>query len=166
MRTPSSENNGNGSVKQTSGHESGFDKPYSENVCRFVGSSKARWIAGSNSGIGRRSSSVMSDTGDGSEIVVVDNSLTSEFGNPVDTVVVVVAILSGTSESFTIRTASLNSQFEYLMYIASSNCSRKKQLIIGFIKLTISCYLLFSNASMRNCRARKFPYQGIGCGAV
>jgi hypothetical protein len=92
MRTPSSEKRGNGSVKQTSGHESGFDKPYSENVCRFVGGSKARWVAGSNSGIGKRPSSVLSDTGDGSEVVVVDGSLSSGFSNPVDIVVVVVAI--------------------------------------------------------------------------
>lgn len=108
MRTPSSEKSGNGSVKQTSGHESGFDMPYSENVCRLVGGSKARWIAGSNSGIGKRPSSVLSDTGDGSEAVVVDNILSSEFGIPVDivVVVVVVAILSGISVLvvFTIRT--------------------------------------------------------------
>ena len=96
-------------MKQISGHESGFDMPYSENVCRLVGGSKARWIAGSNSGIGKRPSVVPSDTGDGSEIVVVENILSSEFGIPVDIVVVVVVILSGISVLvvFTICTASL-----------------------------------------------------------
>lgn len=105
MRTPSSEKSGNGSVKQILGHESGFDKPYSENVCRFVGGSKARWIAGSNSGIGKRPSSVLSDNAAGSEIVLVDGILSSGFSNPVDIVVVVVDILSGISESimFTVR---------------------------------------------------------------